>query len=70
MSGIGAGLGILNKVMSLFNWDRKSRRRNKLAKLRKKELELMGEDWTVSLGSKLADVRMQISKLQRQSEND
>lgn len=70
MSGIGAGLGIVNKLMSLFNFDRKSRRRNKIDTFKKKRNKLMAQSYSPDNARRIRTINDKLQLLETQAAND
>ena len=67
---IGAGLGILNKILGLFNLNRKSRRRNSIDKLEKEGKKLANLPWNKKRGRRLESIRLRLKKLYNKAKND
>lgn len=70
MSGIGAGLGIINKIFSRFNWDRKSIRRNKIKKIERQIDAILKEDADDKSARRLAALRRKLRALKDSAVSD
>lgn len=62
--------GIINKVMSRFNWDRKSIRRSKIKKIEKEIDEILTKPVDDKLSRRLNALRNKLSALRQQATND
>ena len=63
-------LEIISRVTGLFNFNRKSRRRNSIDKLEKEGRKLAKLPWNKKRGRRMERVRLALRRLYKKSAND